>query len=264
MRNIISALKQFGHCGKFNFHNSISCNQRFVIVQEVCRYSLVLRRTTEEVLDACIEAAVPSRAATASYLRHRVMDDLFEGIYMGEKEVKELGSSSSKPYETVIHYTRTEVGGKELSTSSSNSKPCRICNYKSNLQRGVVETCLNCFLLDGQKHIYLYEYGVSWSKELFSRGGTCSRVLSGPPSNVEDLASRLLMTTLFGRYHLLRNNCENFAHFCSTGSSRSLQVESLITSSGIFMEGKRNQALPQFLARYATTEVTFNVGWSSF
>lgn len=44
------------------------------------RYSLVLRHTTEEVLDACIEAIEPDRAALTSDLRKKVMNDLMEGL----------------------------------------------------------------------------------------------------------------------------------------------------------------------------------------
>lgn len=43
-------------------------------------YSLVLRHTTEEVLDACIEALEPARAALTSQLRKQVMDDLADGL----------------------------------------------------------------------------------------------------------------------------------------------------------------------------------------
>ncbi|KAI4324486.1 hypothetical protein MLD38_029973 [Melastoma candidum] len=43
-------------------------------------YSLVLRHTTEEVLDACVEAMEPSRAALTSHLRNQVMHDLMEGL----------------------------------------------------------------------------------------------------------------------------------------------------------------------------------------
>ncbi|KAG9137893.1 hypothetical protein Leryth_021187 [Lithospermum erythrorhizon] len=43
-------------------------------------YSLVLRHTTEEVLDACLEAIEPSRAAFTSHLRSLVMNDLMEGL----------------------------------------------------------------------------------------------------------------------------------------------------------------------------------------
>lgn len=45
-----------------------------------CSYSLVLRHTTEEVLDACIEAIEPTRAALTSQLRNQVMGDLVEGL----------------------------------------------------------------------------------------------------------------------------------------------------------------------------------------
>ncbi|KAJ4841578.1 hypothetical protein Tsubulata_031085 [Turnera subulata] len=43
-------------------------------------YSLVLRHTTEEVLEACIEAIEPARAALTSDLRNEVMNDLMEGL----------------------------------------------------------------------------------------------------------------------------------------------------------------------------------------
>ncbi|KAL2500408.1 D-alanine--D-alanine ligase family [Forsythia ovata] len=43
-------------------------------------YSVVLRHTTEEVLDACIEAIEPVRAALTSHLRSQVMDDIMEGL----------------------------------------------------------------------------------------------------------------------------------------------------------------------------------------
>ncbi|XP_052173923.1 uncharacterized protein LOC127789161 [Diospyros lotus] len=43
-------------------------------------YSLVLRHTTEEVLDACIEAIEPTRAALTSQLRNQVMNELMEGL----------------------------------------------------------------------------------------------------------------------------------------------------------------------------------------
>ncbi|KAF3682467.1 hypothetical protein FXO38_01283 [Capsicum annuum] len=43
-------------------------------------YSLLLRHTTEEVLDACLEAIEPNRAALTSLLRNLVMDDLTRGL----------------------------------------------------------------------------------------------------------------------------------------------------------------------------------------
>ncbi|KAK9154061.1 hypothetical protein Sjap_001541 [Stephania japonica] len=43
-------------------------------------YSLVLRHTTEEVVDACLEATEPDRAALTSQLRNDVMADLMLGL----------------------------------------------------------------------------------------------------------------------------------------------------------------------------------------
>lgn len=40
----------------------------------------MLRHTTEEVLDACIEAIEPARAALTSHLRNQVTNDLMEGL----------------------------------------------------------------------------------------------------------------------------------------------------------------------------------------
>lgn len=52
----------------------------FFFLNFLCSYSLVLRHTTEEVLDACIEAMEPSRAALTSHLRNQVMNDLMGGL----------------------------------------------------------------------------------------------------------------------------------------------------------------------------------------
>ncbi|CAN6715447.1 unnamed protein product [Malus baccata var. baccata] len=43
-------------------------------------YSLVLRHTVEEVLDACVEAIEPDRVALTSHLRNRVVHDLTQGL----------------------------------------------------------------------------------------------------------------------------------------------------------------------------------------
>ncbi|XP_073272929.1 uncharacterized protein [Primulina huaijiensis] len=43
-------------------------------------YSIVLRHTTEELLDACLEAIEPVRAALTSHLRSQVMNDIMEAL----------------------------------------------------------------------------------------------------------------------------------------------------------------------------------------
>lgn len=40
----------------------------------------MLRHTTEEVLDACVEAIEPERAAITSNLRKKVMNELMQGL----------------------------------------------------------------------------------------------------------------------------------------------------------------------------------------
>ncbi|KAK6916775.1 LRAT domain [Dillenia turbinata] len=132
----------------------------------------------------------------------------------------------------VIHYTRTEPGRREVistisSTSShhnSDSNACPKCNYKSDIHRGVVKTCLDCFL-SGQNHIYLYKYGVSELQTLsdLNPGGT--RVHSRPPSQVVNFASNLLEKSGFGNYNLFLKNCEDFAYYCKTGELGSGQVK---------------------------------------
>ncbi|KAK6916776.1 LRAT domain, partial [Dillenia turbinata] len=139
------------------------------------------------------------------------------GIYVGE--------------EMVIHYTRTEPSGREvistISTSSSNhnsdSNPCPKCDYKSDLHRGVVKTCLDCFL-SCQNHIYLYKYGVSKSQILLGPNPGGTTVHPGPPSQVVKFASDLLKTRGFGNYNLISNNCEAFSYCCKTGVLGSGQV----------------------------------------
>lgn len=45
-----------------------------------CSYSLVLRHTTEEVIEACIEALEPVRVALTSQLRAKIITELEEGL----------------------------------------------------------------------------------------------------------------------------------------------------------------------------------------
>ncbi|CAI0475691.1 unnamed protein product [Linum tenue] len=78
----ISGIEQtsflFQQASKVGFSHS---NILRSIVHHACSsYSLVLRHTVEEVLDACTEATDPSRASLTSQLRKQVMGDLMEGL----------------------------------------------------------------------------------------------------------------------------------------------------------------------------------------
>ncbi|KAL0823581.1 hypothetical protein Bca101_047258 [Brassica carinata] len=158
------------------------------------------------------------------------------GIYVGDGKV--------------IHFTRG--GGLEIGTGTILDKiivssvpnhggdnPCPDCGDQTNLN-GVITSCLDCFLSGG--NLYLFEYNVS--KAIFlakQRGGTCTIAASDPPEDVVARAKFLLLRNGFGEYHLLDNNCEDFAIYCKTGllvlsvtkSGSSSQVNSVCAAGGV-------------------------------
>ncbi|KAK6925251.1 LRAT domain [Dillenia turbinata] len=141
----------------------------------------------------------------------------------------------------VIHYTRTEPGNRELikagsSSSPATSTPCPKCNFQSNIHRGVVKACTDCFLSGHDDQVRLFEYGVSDLKSVFRRPGTCST--SDERTDDEAAVRRayhLLLTNGFGGYNLFHNNCEDFAYYCVTGRrNRSLQAVFAIESLKLY------------------------------
>ncbi|KAK6946484.1 LRAT domain [Dillenia turbinata] len=138
------------------------------------------------------------------------------GIYIGE--------------DMVIHYTRTEEGEKE----SSSSKTCPVCQYRSDLHRGVIKTCLDCFLA-GQDQIYWYAYGISRSVASSFPVGSYSTRQSRPSSEVVDCASQILESGVKD-YNLFFNNCEDFAHFCKTRDPKSSQTDNVRNSLWSFTQ----------------------------
>ncbi|CAH8317032.1 unnamed protein product [Eruca vesicaria subsp. sativa] len=159
------------------------------------------------------------------------------GIYVGDGKV--------------IHFTRG--GGLEIGTGSpildkiivssvphhGGDNPCPNCKDQTNLH-GVISSCLDCFLSGG--NLYLFQYNVS--KAIFlakQRGGTCTIAPSDPPEEVISRAKFLLSRNGFGEYHLLDNNCEDFAIYCKTGllvlsvtkSGSSSQVHSVCAAGGV-------------------------------
>ncbi|KAL0887787.1 hypothetical protein Bca101_011770 [Brassica carinata] len=160
----------------------------------------------------------------------------FVGIYVGDGKV--------------IHFTRR--GGLEIGTGTyldtiiqvsvprhGGDNPCPNCGDQSILD-GVISSCLDCFLAGG--NLYLYQYDVSKAILVAKqRGGTCTTAPSDPPEEVVHRARYLLSGNGFGEYHLLDNNCEDFAIYCKTGllvfsvtkSGSSSQVNSLCAAGGI-------------------------------
>ncbi|PON60391.1 Endopeptidase, NLPC/P60 domain containing protein [Parasponia andersonii] len=134
------------------------------------------------------------------------------GIYVGDN--------------IVIQFTRTQ---KTESSNSSNrtTTRCNVCQYSPKEDRGVVKSCLECFL-KGHR-LFRFEYGVSSSHFVLKRSGTCT---TGPcrysPEEVVRRATEMLNSVEgFGEYNLLRNNCETFAVYCKTNKRISLQAYSL-------------------------------------
>ncbi|KAK6932817.1 LRAT domain [Dillenia turbinata] len=120
-------------------------------------------------------------------------------------------------------YTHHEPGIRERATGSSASgkteEACPKCGYREDLRRGVVKTCVDCFV-DGHKNLYLFKYGVSVEEFLNRRAGTCHRTQSRPPSEVIERAIQFLEREKdFGVYNLFNNNCEQFAVVCKLGTT---------------------------------------------
>ncbi|PIA27876.1 hypothetical protein AQUCO_07400007v1 [Aquilegia coerulea] len=117
----------------------------------------------------------------------------------------------------VIHYTNTKGGsGSYGSVSGKTSKrenQCKNCGHDQNVKRGVIKTCIDCFL--SGHDLYRYEYGISFGHFLCKKPGTCTTGQSDPEDVVISRATNLLYKG-FGDYHLFENNCECFAMFCKT------------------------------------------------
>ncbi|PKI31589.1 hypothetical protein CRG98_048020, partial [Punica granatum] len=145
----------------------------------------------------------------------------------------------------VIHFTRTE--DKEAPVPSwtgvrchSNHTPCPKCSSHRTSQgddhqlqvaavvpRGVIQSCLECFRRDGSKlqPVHLYAYGLPrWRLLLKVPGSGTATAATRSPRQVIETAQMLLANQSFGKYNLLRNNCEHFATFCCTETCISEQT----------------------------------------
>ncbi|KAI3756360.1 hypothetical protein L1987_56180 [Smallanthus sonchifolius] len=138
------------------------------------------------------------------------------GIYVGENKV--------------IHFNGPEAAnsgsGWNLSLSSLSSLPRKgqycdddDCALNRKSSGGVSMCCLNCFL--GTGSLYLYVYGASKLKFFIKlttyqiQTGVMTTASSDPVQDVIARANYLLQHG-FGDYHLIKNNCEDFALYCKT------------------------------------------------
>ena len=99
---------------------------------------------------------------------------------------------------------------------------CQKCGDKRFINGEIARTCLDCFL-DGP--LQFYDYGVPIFEFESRRRGTCTVRHSRPAHEVIKTATDFLEGDgEFGRYDLFANNCEDFAVYCKTGRSGSMQV----------------------------------------
>ncbi|GLJ56040.1 hypothetical protein SUGI_1203200 [Cryptomeria japonica] len=140
------------------------------------------------------------------------------GIYVGKNRV--------------IHFTNDNVRGKgglfvKMFGYISSSSPCEIACPRCGHQRdksGVIMTCIDCFRVGGQVH--RYEYGIVASN---APPGTYTRLQSSHPNKAISRAMDKLRHG-YGKYDLLRKNCEHFALYCKTenAEAESGQVRAVV------------------------------------
>ncbi|PRQ60649.1 putative endopeptidase, NLPC/P60 domain, LRAT-like domain-containing protein [Rosa chinensis] len=121
----------------------------------------------------------------------------------------------------VIHYNKTQEGN----TSKRVKQYCKNCGIDENPLRGVVNSCVDCFL---KRHtLRRFQYAVGKGRYLLSWPGTCTTDPAEQPGVTIRRANDLFNNKVgFGDYNLFENNCEAFAVFCKTGNRVSHQAYS--------------------------------------
>uniref|UniRef100_A0A803PMX9 LRAT domain-containing protein n=1 Tax=Cannabis sativa TaxID=3483 RepID=A0A803PMX9_CANSA len=72
--------------------------------------------------------------------------------------------------------------------------------------------------------LFRFEYNAGFSERILKKSGTCSAVSSDMAKKVTERAKDMLNSdNQFGEYHLIDNNCECFAFYCTTGLRRTMQ-----------------------------------------
>ncbi|KAH1046000.1 hypothetical protein J1N35_036784 [Gossypium stocksii] len=99
---------------------------------------------------------------------------------------------------------------------------CHKCGDKRVENGEIAKVCIDCFL-QGET-LEIYDYGVPFREFSNRKRGTCSQLHSKPPHVVISAATAFLEGAGFGDYDMFKNNCENFAVFCKTGSAQGYQI----------------------------------------
>ncbi|ONI02068.1 hypothetical protein PRUPE_6G175500 [Prunus persica] len=150
------------------------------------------------------------RAGDHIYAYRRGHTFSHHGIYVGK--------------DLVIHFTSTN---DPINSSSSREPPCEKCGHDPNTKRGVLRTCINCFL-KGHR-LLRFEYEVSRLHFISKHKGTCSTECCYANEETIRRATEIFNKDKvhgkgFGDYDLLDNNCENFASYCKRGTPVSEQA----------------------------------------
>ncbi|PWA24460.1 hypothetical protein CTI12_AA628670 [Artemisia annua] len=115
------------------------------------------------------------------------------------------------------------------------------CGYRQP-DSGVIISCLNCFIDTGS--LNRFQYGIGKLSYVSNHGGTCTIAKSDPPEEVIKRAVYLLRHGFFS-YDVLRNNCEDFALYCTTG----LVIRGKVTTGS---SGQVNRSIRGKEASYMT------------
>ncbi|KAG8480670.1 hypothetical protein CXB51_025215 [Gossypium anomalum] len=99
---------------------------------------------------------------------------------------------------------------------------CHKCRGKRIENGEIAKVCIDCFL--HKETLQIYDYGVPFREFSYRKRGTCSQLHSKPPHEVISAATAFLEGARFGDYDMFKNNCEDFAVFCKTGSAESYQI----------------------------------------
>ncbi|KAF3433984.1 hypothetical protein FNV43_RR25087 [Rhamnella rubrinervis] len=112
-----------------------------------------------------------------------------------------------------VHFSSVPMILVPTTFSETAEKLCSILQSQLSSDDRVVCCSIEEFLCGGD--LYLYEDGVMTALFIIKRGGTCTPFTSDPPKDVLHRASKLLEKGL-GDFHLVGNNCEDFAIYCKT------------------------------------------------
>ncbi|KAI3756321.1 hypothetical protein L1987_56145 [Smallanthus sonchifolius] len=124
----------------------------------------------------------------------------------------------------LIHFVNSKKDGNfhfsAASSSGSSTKkkktPCPVsyCGSEKVAGSGVRMSCIDCFIKTCS--LYRFKYEVNSDYFFQKLVGTCTTARSDPPEAVMHRATYLYENGYF-EYHLMKNNCEDFALYCKTG-----------------------------------------------